>query len=69
MEYTKDVIFNVRYGESVQAIKLRERKFIKQLIKIYNNNKFIVIILALTTILIILDLWMVSNFIDLLVSF
>lgn len=67
MEYTKDVIFNIQYGEGVQAIKLKDRKFIKQLIKIYNNNKFIVIILALTTLLIMLDLWMVSNFIDLLV--
>lgn len=69
MEYTKDVIFNVRYGEGVQTIKLKERKFIKKLIKIYNNNKFIFITLSFTTILIILDLWMVSNFINLLVRF
>ena len=69
MEYTKDVIFNIQYAEGVQAIKLKDRKFIKQLIKIYNNNKFSVIILALTTLLIMLDLWMVSNFINLLVSF
>ena len=69
MEYTKDMIFNVRYGEGVQSIKLKDRKFIKKLLNIYINNKFIFIILSLTTILIILDLWMVSNFIDLLVSF
>ena len=37
MEYTKDVVFNVHYG---QAMKLRERKYIKKLIKIYNSNKF-----------------------------
>lgn len=68
MEYTKDVIFNVRYGEGVQAIKLKERKFIKRLIKTYNDNKFIIITLSLTSILIMLDLWMVSNFINLLVT-
>ena len=37
MEYTKDVIFNVQYGEGVHAIKLKDRKFIKKLIKIYKK--------------------------------
>lgn len=65
MEYTKDVVFNVHYG---QAIKLRERKYIKKLIKIYNSNKFIINTLSLTTILIAIDVWMVSSFINLLVT-
>lgn len=65
MEYTKDVVFNVQYG---QAMKLRERKHIKKLIKIYNGNKFIINILSLTTILMAIDIWMVSSFINLLVT-
>ncbi|MCI8345071.1 MAG: hypothetical protein HFJ42_03750 [Clostridia bacterium] len=65
MEYTKDVVFNVQYG---QAIKLRERKHIKRLIKIYNSNKFIINTLSITTILIAIDICMVSSFINLLVT-
>ncbi len=65
MEYTKDVIFNIHYG---QTMKLKERKYIKKLIKIYNSNKFIINTLSLTTILVAIDVWMVSSFINLLVT-
>lgn len=65
MEYTKDVIFNVRYG---QAIKLKERKYIKSLLKIYKANKFIINTLGITVALITIDVWMVSSFINLLVT-
>lgn len=65
MEYTKDIILNVQYGKK---IGLRQRKIIKKMIVLYTNNKFIINILALTTILIIVDLCMVYNFINILVS-
>ncbi len=68
MEYTKDVIFNVQYGQGMQAIKLKERKFFKKLAKIYNDNRFIITTLGVTTILVVIDLWMVSGFINLLVT-
>lgn len=68
MEYTKDVIFNVRYGQGVQNVKLKERKYIRNLINIYNNNKFIINTLGLTTILVVIDIWMVSSFINLLIT-
>ena len=68
MEYTKDVIFNVRYGENVNKIKIERGKWTSKLAKIYKSNKFIITTLLLTTALIILDLWMVSNFINLFVS-
>lgn len=64
MEYTKDIILNVQYG---RRINLKERKAIKKLINIYTNNKFIINILLLTTALIVIDLYMVSNFISLLI--
>lgn len=64
MEYTKDIILNVQYG---RKINLRERKAIKKLINIYINNKFIINILLVTTVLIVIDLYMVSNFINLLI--
>ncbi len=68
MEYTKDVIFNVKYAGKVEKIKLRNRKYISKLVKIYKDNKFIIITLLLTTILVVLDLCMVSNFINLLIE-
>lgn len=68
MEYTKDVIFNVSYGQGMQTIKLRERKYIKNLINMYNNNKFIINTLGLTILLVVIDIWMVSSFINLLIT-
>lgn len=65
MEYTKDIILNVQYGKK---LGLRQRKMVKKMIDIYVNNKFIINILALTAILIIVDLCMVYNFINILVS-
>ncbi|MCI8362736.1 MAG: hypothetical protein HFJ41_06430 [Clostridia bacterium] len=64
MEYTKDIILNVQYGKK---INLKERKAIIKLINIYKNNKFIINILFLTIALIAIDLYMVSNFINLLI--
>lgn len=68
MEYTKDVIFNVHYGQNVNKIKMGKDRWTSKLAKIYKSNKFIITTLLLTTALIILDLWMVSNFINLFVS-
>jgi len=68
MEYAKDVIFNVKYAGKVETIKLRNRKWTSKLVKIYNENKFIIITLLLTTILVALDFFMVSNFISLLMQ-
>lgn len=66
MEYTKDVIFNVKYAGKVETIKLRNKNWTSRLLKIYYDNKFIIITLALTTILVILDLCLITNFINLL---
>ena len=65
MEYTKDVIFNVRYG---QTTKLKERKYVKKLLNIYMSNKFIINTLGLIIILVTIDVWMVYSFINLLVT-
>lgn len=64
MEYTKDIILNVQYG---RKIGLKERKAIRKMIDLYQNNKFIINILTVTTMLIAIDLYMVSNFIKLLI--
>lgn len=66
MEYTKDVIFNIKYAGKIETIKLRNKKWTSKLMKIYKDNRFIIITFTLTTILISLDLCLVSNFINLL---
>jgi len=68
MEYTKDVIFNVKYAGKVETIKLRNRGWTSKLMKIYENNKFIIFTLFLMTVLVVLDLCMVLNFVNLLVE-
>lgn len=65
MEYTKDIVLNVQYG---RKIDFKERKAIKKLIHIYKDNKFIINILVITIVLIVIDLCMVSNFINLLIN-
>ncbi len=65
MEYTKDIVLNVQYGKK---IGFKGKKAIKKLLQIYKGNKFIINVLALTTILIVVDLCMVSNFINLLIT-
>lgn len=66
MEYTKDVIFNIKYAGKIETIKLRNKKWTSKLMKIYKDNRFIIITFTLITILISLDLCLVSNFINLL---
>lgn len=68
MEYTKDIIFNVKYGDKVEKIKLRNNSLRQKAKKIYQNNQFIIITLLLLTILVGIDLYMVSNFINILVT-
>lgn len=68
MEYTKDVVFNVQYGEGVQTIKLKNNKYRTSLSKIFTDNKFIIITLFITVALISVDLWLISNFMNLLLN-
>lgn len=61
MEYTKDVIFNVQYGQDT-----KNKRWKDVLLEFYNKNKFIIYILCLTIIFVSIDLCMVCNFINIL---
>lgn len=66
MEYAKDMIFNIKYDDNSNIIRLkREGAFRRLLTKIY-ENKFILTILGITLILVIADTVLVSSFIQLL---
>ena len=64
MEYTKDVVFNVQYGQDSKKIRLRDKKRKGVLLKFYNKNKFIIYTLGLTIVFVSIDLCMVYNFIN-----
>lgn len=68
MEYTKDVVFNVQYGQDSKKIRLRDKKRKGALLKFYNKNKFIMYTLGLTIVFVSIDLCMVYNFINILTS-
>ena len=68
MEYTKDVVFNVQYGQDSKKIRLRDKKRKGALLKFYNKNKFIIYTLGLTVVFVSIDLCMVYNFINILTS-
>lgn len=68
MEYTKDVVFNVQYGQDSKKIRLRDKKRKGVLLKFYNKNKFIMYTLGLTIVFVSIDLCMVYNFINILTS-
>lgn len=68
MEYTKDVVFNVQYGQDSKKIRLRDKKRKGALLKFYNKNKFIIYTLGLTIVFVSIDLCMVYNFINILTS-
>ncbi len=68
MEYTKDVVFNVQYGQDSKKIRLRDKKRKGVLLKFYNKNKFIIYTLGLTIVFVSIDLCMVYNFINILTS-
>ena len=67
MEYTKDVVFNVHYGQDVlkENEKLSAFKRIRLLL---NSHKMITAIVLITIMFMIFDLMLVSSFIEVLSS-
>lgn len=64
MEYTKDVILGVSYG---QAEKTRFQ-FLENMVKVIKKHKFITTIVSMTCLLCILDFMLISSFISVLSS-
>ena len=67
MEYTKDVVFNVHYGQDVlkENEKLSAFKRIRLLL---NRHNMITAIVLITIMFMIFDLMLVSSFIEVLSS-
>ena len=65
MEYTKDVVLHVNYGQGVEN-KKKVRKLFSKLSSVLAKHKMITTVISITTILMILDMMLVSSFIELL---
>ena len=67
MEYTKDVVFNVHYGQDV--LKKNEKlSAFKRIRLLLNRHKMITAIVLITIMVMIFDLMLVSSFIEVLSS-
>lgn len=65
MEYTKDIIFNVKYNKEKDSLELENNR-INKFCNVVKKNKAISIITIISTFLIIWDIVLINNFINLL---
>lgn len=65
MEYTKDVIFSVSYGQEVKKSRF---KFFERISEIIGRHKMLTSIICITLMLMILDCILIGSFINVLNS-
>lgn len=68
MEYTKDMIYNVKYSKRFGMLNLRKKGIINKILEIIKENKFITIIIISMVILILIDVALVNAFMNILVQ-
>ena len=65
MEYTKDVIFNVKYADTIERIELGRPKRTSRVIQAMKSHKWMCVIMTMTILLIGVDAILMANFIEL----
>ena len=66
MEYTKDIIFSVKYNEEKDCLELKNSGKFEKIHDLIKRNKAISIITIVSTCLIVWDIILINNFINLL---
>ena len=66
MEYTKDLILNIRYDESSNTLRLKEPKWTSKLIQKIKKQKLVVTTLAIFLTFVVMDVMLVTNFMHIL---
>ena len=66
MEYTKDMIFNVKYNKESDCLEIEDKSFTGKLHNFVKRNKAISVISLISFGLIIWDFALIANFISLL---
>lgn len=66
MEYTKDMIFSIKYNKEKDCLELDNGNIINKFYNVVKRNKAISIITIISIFLIIWDIALINNFINLL---
>ena len=66
MEYTKDLILNIRYDESSNTLRLKAPKWTSKLIQKIKKHKLVVTTLAIFLTFVVMDVKLVTNFMHIL---
>lgn len=66
MEYTKDMIFSIKYNKEKDCLELDNSNVINKFYNVVKRNKAISIITIISIFLIIWDIALINNFINLL---
>ena len=64
MEYTKDIVLKVNYGEVSR--KKKSIKVLKKIIGIFRKHKLVTTIVSTTIMLIVIDMMLVTSFVQFL---
>ena len=65
MEYTNDVVFDIKYNEDEKTLQFGNKKWKRKIIKKIKDNKIITIIVSFCTFLIVADIVLITRFFDL----
>lgn len=63
MEYTKDMILNVKYGQDVEKHRLG---IFKKVLNAISKHRFITVVISMTLMLILLDVMLITSFVNIL---
>lgn len=66
MEYTNDVVFDVKYNKKEGTLKFGNKKWTRKIIKKIKDNKIITIIVSFCTFLIMADVILIARFFELI---
>ena len=67
MEYAKDIVLDVHYGQECKVQK-RKAKILNKIIEYISNHKMITTIVCITLMLMTLDVMLVSSFVQVLTN-
>lgn len=66
MEYTKDLILNIRYDESSNTLNLRSSKWTSRFIQKIKEHKLALTACAIFLTFVVMDVMLVTNFMHIL---
>ena len=65
MEYTNDVVFNIRYKkDEIDNVTYRKCRKLKKLIKKIENDEYFTVVICVSMIALFIDFLLVKQFID-----